>query len=645
MSPGQSHRNQPRQNSTDSRLLLPTTPVEGGSKYARRAATTTKATRKNKILSSVVRDHQDARRYPSSPEWDSQITLTQLVPKTETPGEVETGQHDIEVIDLVEEDDDSSYRPSNRHRSPSSIPTTKFKKRKSVGIAGSTRKTAKPVRGKNEKNQRQNGKNGNKTLTQMDFVRRYIPLPESDDDNLKLYGESLPALNDNEVDAEEQHNDVDHLLTPRKRRKLNNNGSVSPTVKKTSSPDQKAELLLRDSTPTPKTPQRIHKFEIPSSQTPETPRTKVIPSPNLRKVRRSSLGVQSLNIAERNLDQSPKGRSHNTPSATQGVSPHDEYMTTENTVIDNDDPLKCTTTTNSQPQRSPTQTNPLSSRSAAIQSTHQPPEPPPIPLKERGIVYDTDAETDYGDVDDDNGDYLPQSSAVEEASDSWANQTDSPSKYRSTVNGIESDDLPPIPNSGTDLEINTNNFSDPALASESSVYYRRPAQCTQYPNEPVPMMNTQKIAELFPIEEEAGEPHSSRIETSTSSPKQPPISSANLQPHIFRSQSEPPAQDDYGDKSIQIVPESSPVTRNEADVRPAAVNTMAPPPRESIVLVESSQLVDRLSRQNESSHTGASLRRLFSTSEFLTDSVMETIPPPPWMLSQDSVGEPYSGND
>jgi hypothetical protein len=653
MSSENAYPNKPGQKHSDS-TYLPTTPVDGGTKHvaadARRAATTTKATRRNRIISSVVKS-QNTRRYPSSPDWDSQITLTQLVPKTETPGDVHglagykgdadglgKGQNHVEVIDLVddlEEDEDRSCNSSNRRpsreksfRSPSSIPSTPFKRRKSSGITNSVRKTVKSAKAKNERNLKYKGKDGNKTLTQMDFVRRYIPLPESDDDDLKLYDDTLPATNNSEIHTKEHNPSPGDFLTPRKRRKLDDNKPTPSTVKKTKSPsDQKTEAhQVSHPNHTPRTPQRTHKFEIPSSQTPESPDKKFAPSPNL-KVRRASLGVQPSNITEENNGSASKIQCQKEAKTTQ-----DGALQPMSSDIGNDEALSFTATPYAQSQRLQTQIKPLLFESDARKPTSRPPEPPPVPLNYKAIIYDTDADTDYGDLDDDN---LPQSPAGAKGQ-SETDQNDCPTRYN-TQNIFDSDDLPPIPNSGTDLEINTNTLSDPALASESSVYYRRPAQFTQYPNEPVPMVNTQKIAELFPIEEEGDEFRASIIETPMSSRR-----STSSPRNQRRSQSELHTQEESADKSIEIVPESSPMTRND-EVR----RIMPPPSRESIVLVESSQLVDRLSRQNDSINAGASLRRLFSTGEFLTDSVMESIPPPPWALSQDSVGEPYpedSGN-
>ncbi|OKL61222.1 hypothetical protein UA08_03365 [Talaromyces atroroseus] len=659
MSSEKARINKPGKKHHDS-TYLPITPVESGTKHvaadARRVATTTKATRRNRLLSSVVKN-QNGRRYPSSPDWDSQITLTQLVPKTETPDDardsveynedanrLEKGRNHANVIDLVDDldEDDVPCKSSGRQppreqsfRSPNSIPNTLFKRRKSSsGTASSVRQTAKAGKGKNEKNPKYKGKDGNKTLTQMDFVRRYIPLPESDDDDLKLYDETLPATDNGDIHKEEQNKNPGDLLTPRKRRKLDDDSKLaSPTIKSKLSPDQKTEAhLVSQSNHTPKTPQRSLKFEIPSSQTPESPYQKFLPSPDLHKVRRASLGVQSSKIVDENYGLASQSLNQEEAKTTQHG-----MLQSAPSDIGHDGHLPFTASPYTQSRRSPSHIKPLLFQSDRQKMTSRAPEPPPVPLDKEAIIYDTDAGTDYGDLDDDN---LPQSPA-EIKSPSRPDRSDCLTRH-DTQNGFDSDDLPPIPNSGTDLEINTNTLSDPALASESSVYYRRPAQFTQYPNEPVPMVNTQKIAELFPIEEEEAEveePRESLIGTSMLSSNQFSISPTNHQPL----ESEVPTQEESAEKLVDMVPESSPAARL-AEAAPAA-STMAPPSRESIVLVESSQLVDRLSRQDDSLHAGASLRRLFSTGEFLTDSVMESIPPPPWALSQDSVGDPYPEDD
>ncbi|KUL89426.1 hypothetical protein ZTR_04470 [Talaromyces verruculosus] len=670
MSAREAHQRPSRDNNE-----LPITPVESTTRNATnglRAATTSKASRKDKPAASSFLTNPKRRKYPSSPEWDSQITLTQLVPKAEAEtldggsGLVEfdedgTEGKPVEVIDLADDTDenDESWRPSTKRRpaakrqstggspSPNSIPTTTFKRRKSSVLISGGPKVSKWTR-RNNKASGQKETKRNKTLTQMDFVRRFIPLPDSDDEDLNLYADN-PSTTDKkdaknkekviEDQKEATKKDESEDLTPRKRRKLNDgNMAPSPAIKSKVSPDEKKPSLLSIPSSQPKTPQKVRRFEIPSSQTPETPQQTFVASPSIRQVSRFSLEELLSNTEETIV---PKNLHQEAPEEVQDQQLETEDSKSQDFDTADDDIVASTRIPSSQLLQASTEDKTTISGSDAIQPTTQPPEPPPLSsAPKKTIIYDTDDETDYGELEDDN---LPDISIGAKALEEWPEPIDSSSRDQTSQNCDYSDGLPPIPNSGTDLEITGNLLSDTALPSDSSIYYRRPARYTQYPNEPIPMMNTQKIAELFPVIEENDDP-ASTVQISVPSTREPIASAAHGHADVLDSEMETPTQDDSANRSIEVVPESSPITRSY-DAARSASNTMAPPARESIVLVESSQLVDRLNRQNDSMDTGKSLRRLFSTKDFLTDSVMESIPAPPWMASQDSIGEPYPEND
>jgi hypothetical protein len=662
MSSRKNHQRPPRDNNE-----LPTTPVESTTRNAtnaRRAAATSKASRKDKPTTSSFLTNPKRRKYPSSPEWDSQITLTQLVPKAEAEtldggsglveyNEAGTEGKSVEVIDLADDTDenDESWRPSTGRRpaakrqstsgsrSPDSIPTTTFKRRKSNVLISGGPKVSKSTR-RNNKASGQKETKRNKTLTQMDFVRRFIPLPDSDDEDLNLYADN-PSTTDKKnaenkekvIEDQKEATKKDEIedLTPRKRRKLNHGSMApSPAIKSKVSPDEKKSSLLSFPSSQPKTPQKAWRFEIPSSQTPETPQQTFVASPSIRQVSRFSI---KPNMPKSTLQGEPE-EVHDQQVNTNDPKSQDFDIADDNIVAS-------TMIPSSQLLQASTEDQTTISESDAIKPTTEPPEPPPLSSAlKKTIVYDTDDETDYGDLEDDN---LPEISIGAKALEEWPEPIDSSSRDHASQKCDYSDDLPPIPNSGTDLEITGNLLSDTALPSDSSLYYRRPARYTQYPNEPIPMMNTQKIAELFPVIEENDDPVS-MVQPSVPSTREPTASAAHGHVDVLGSEMETPTQDDSANRSIEVVPESSPITRSY-DAARSASNAMAPPARESIVLVESSQLVDRLNRQNNSMDTGKSLRRLFSTRDFLTDSVMESIPAPPWMASQDSIGEPYPEND
>ncbi|KAH8689465.1 hypothetical protein BGW36DRAFT_390909 [Talaromyces proteolyticus] len=634
----------------------PSTPVEPATRraaYTRAAATTTKARRttEDAEVASSFASSVKPRRAWSFRDWDSQITLTQIVPKAE-PVDADAGllefddngrdrskKGDIEVIDLVEDsddgDDDTEYNPSSNRRTsttkkykrvhlPDSIPSTRFKSRRSVGFDSSAKKST-GLKGRIGKNQ-QKGKDGNKTLTQMDFVRRYIPLPESDDD-LQSYDEpaAIPGngysedIKDNMGKREEEEEDGP---TPGKKRRLNeNSAAVSPHSTK-HSPSQTTNRASPPANINPTTPQKLRMFEIPSSQTPETPRQ--LASPELHHVPRFPLEALSSNPSNLSLD-----KSENKPCKTQ--SPLSPEL---------DPPIPDTSENNIGESIKRHDGKPLDDAVDAALDTSVPridetdPSHPPQSSFRKTVVYETDADTDYGEFDEDN---LPQASSPADDHTPKGSKKDILEEDRSIPNSDDSDDLPPpVPNSGTDLEINQNIFSDTALPSDASLYYRRPALYTQYPTEPVPILNTQKMAELFPTQEGTGTRTSTFKESSAGKEFLTPLK--NQHSDIICPHTQTETQSDEVDKSTQMVPESSPVARNQ-EIR--SRDEAMPPPQESVVLVESSQLVDKINRQNSDADMGPAFRKLLSAGDFLTDSVMESIPPPPWALSQDSVGEPY----
>ncbi|CRG90810.1 hypothetical protein PISL3812_07856 [Talaromyces islandicus] len=632
----------------------PSTPVESLARrtaYTRAAATTTKARRraeKNEIPSSssnIGSSLKPRRVRGGLRDWDSQITLTQIVSQKESPNAdtdlLEYGDDEdenippkrrtgVEIIDLVndsgeEDEDELESRTKSRRRStlkkdrtrlsPNSIPSTTFKSRKSVGFDSSAKKST--GLGKGNKNERpsKKGKDGNRTLTQMDFVRRYIPLPESDDD-MKFYNEPLASISNSPVKApasntKEMEEHRNEFPTPRKRRKL----SSELAVPKDANPP----------TTLPQTPQKVRKFEIPSSQTPETPRQEVLPAADVHTVPRLPLEAFSTKTSKSSPEKPPKQPSQAQTQQLDSTIPE----TAENSVSEN--------------SNGPSAGSLGQSTASAFDSTllpgadeiKQPTKLPEVPSSSfsKAVVYDTDDETEYSDFEDDR---LLDSPRPENEPTPKVKSSSNVVEENSIPNSDDSNELPPhIPNSGTDLDINYNAFSDTALPSDASLYYRRPAQYTQYPTEPVPMLDSQKMAELFPNEE---------TEDLPLTPKAPAPLDKERTMRLKNEHSDilcPQTQSDEAEKSTQMVPESSPIARkHEKEERGEG---MMPPPREPpVVLVESSQPVDRINRQNSSSlDTGPGLPRLLSASDFLTDSVMESVPPPPWVLSQDSVGEPY----
>lgn len=145
---------------------------------------------------------------------------------------------------------------------------------------------------------------------------------------------------------------------------------------------------------------------------------------------------------------------------------------------------------------------------------------------------------------------------------------------------------------------------------------------TQFPHEPIPTLNTQKMSELFP--------HGDSSQYANLEAWKPSL--RKQAPGPF---SQTQTQSQEGDKeSTEMVPESSPIRERERGIESGDTSFQRPRVPGSVVQVESSQAVDR-----DPQWQG----RIISRSQLLTSSVMESIPLPNfWMGSQDSVGEPYS---
>ncbi|KAL1983745.1 hypothetical protein VTN96DRAFT_9917 [Rasamsonia emersonii] len=642
-----------------------------------KAATTTKATRqtrnKNKSPEPSISSLKP-RKIRSPADWDSQTTLTQIDYVRRPPQDNEaldyienddgksTRKGEIEVIDLEHEssDDDTEYRPSNRRTRETRTPRVQHANRdKSTGRRGSSIKdsrlensgekstkhgrksmTMKPGKSKDEKGR-------NKTLTQMDFVRRFIIIDDSDDDRDLEYIErtskdhtrddaktnNKPSVNN---DAEQRTDNQG----PRKKRKLSNDpasvGSpVMPQSDKVVESPAKNHITVNRPILNPSTPQKCQmsqRLEIPSSQSPESPGQLIIPSPHLRDVPRFPLKPLPGNTVDKTPEKGkktivPDGRS--SPRSARALSRSKSPVPESPTVADSQRPPLTEVLDADTPLQSQGDMNghAPSSRPREEQE-HDEAEGKSSARFEKTVVYETDAETDYGDFDD----TMTQSSQA-----GRRDGGDDRSDAAGSDNGPHSDDsqdLPPqVPNSGTDLEGGDGNYSDHALPSDASLFYRRPPQYTQFPAGPVPQLNTQRIAELFPEDSSTQQgPNGGSTRGQSSPPKNHPSDILCPQTQT-QTQSQDPLK-----MSTEVVPESSPVQRDADDTKDVDDPHPIPPPQESVVLVESSQPVDKINRQKD---PGPEPRKLVSAGQWLTDSVMESLPAPPWQLSQDSVGEPY----
>jgi hypothetical protein len=635
-----------------------------------RAATTTRARRRgnrDKVLPSSVSSWKSRKIGPIR-AWDSQTTLTQIVQNPTSAnedGDLLDYEDDsvlrrdgIEVIDLEKgsSGDDAECNHSNRRSSktqPSKTrddrgrPSFSGRSQKSANLDKSAKKAphvGKPKASRPRKLKCEKGRN--KTLTQMDFVRRFIVLDDSDEDQNLAHIEDNPQPT--KAAAKTSNNGLEireHEGTgsgSRKKRKLEHESELpsSQAAKmqspQNSSPSQRKFKPASQNISNSVTPLKHRNVEIPSSRSSENSPRKFTLSPSLRSVSRLHLEPLSPNANERSPEKShcrARGlfekreasfslqRKGTIPETPAGIG-RDGSLGAEST---NQNTLLRPSEQNSNPDKLQLETNMLLGQISEV-------EPRSSARYNKTVVYETDAETDYGDFDDE---LPPLSSPLPGIP--HIDERDPMVESGSIPNSDDSQQLPlNAPNSGTDLEVGDGRFSDAGLMSDASIYYRRPPQYTQFPTEPIPLLSTQKMAELFPTDIPQA-----RLPTMTP-PSQSPRKNVQCEPLCPQTQTQTQSQD-ATKISTEIVPESSPITRN-SDTPRIADQTMPPPPAESVVLVESSQLVDKINRQTNSLNQRPGLGRVVTAGQWLTDSVMESIPLPPWMLSQDSVGEPYSDN-
>jgi len=544
---------------------------------------------------------------------------------TNTSTNTKTNARDvIEISDDSGNDADYQRAPSSRTRPARDIrfgqkPKMKAdtsRRRRSTPKPNSAekgsgrRKSGGSVRGSNKKGKQP--KERDKTLTQMDYVRRYLKI-EPDDDVQLEYTYYSPKKDRDPGSREAHRRSAEEAALQStkqdekdgiKRRKL--------TEELESKDDSNLEGIRsgRQLSRGLVTPKKTIKIEIPSSQSPNSPELVLVSPSQFRGVNRFPLKQTSvdrlvkeeqLSSAERKV-QHDLDRASSSPGRTSLPDSPASPIPRNNTPSDDED----------DPDTTP--------------RIHR-------PNTQRTVVYETDAESDCGETQDDLS--VPPSSQKPKMVNIGGDPIEdiqSPQRY-------ESQELPsPVIPSGPDNETGP---SYPDLSSDASICYRRPHHSTQYPVEPIPLMDTQALAELFPQEKENS---AQQILTDTTQTQSSPAVQRHplrTHPQLTQTQTQTQSQSQSTSQdlktSTEIVPESSPVTRQDSN--PSM-------PQESVVQVESSQPADRFLRNVGIEQDSGS--RGFVGNQLLSSSVLESIPMPPlWMGSQDSVGEPYSepGNE
>lgn len=567
----------------------------------------------------ATRQHLDSETDDLDDDRFDYIDAEPKAQHDDTPNtNTKTNTHDVtEISDDSGNDADYQPAPSSRTRPARGVrfgqDTTKtdISRRRSTQKSSSTekgtgrRKSGGSVRGNIKKDKQP--KERDKTLTQMDYVRRYLKIEP--DDDVKLEYTYYSPKKDRDPESREAHRrsaaealestKEEHEDEVKRRRLTEEFDSKDDSIPERTRPG--GQLLGGVVTP-----KKTIKSEIPSSQSPESPGFALVSPSQFRGINRTPLRIVSpvdRSVKEGQLGSAEKTSFHGldraSPSPGQTSLPSSPAPP-NNIISDNEGDPEIT------PRNCP-------------------------PNTQRTIVYETDAESDYDETQDD----LPVPPSSQKPK--LVNGDDDPVEDIQDSQRYDSQELPsPIIPSGPDNETGP---SYPDLSSDASICYRRPHYSTQYPLEPIPPMNTQALAELFPQEKENSAQQIMTDTTQTQS--SPAVQRHPLRTHhqLTQEQTQTQSQSNYQNPktSTEIVPESSPVTRRDSN--PSM-------PQESVVQVESSQPADRFLRNIRSEQDSGP--RGFVENQLLSSSVLESIPMPPlWMGSQDSVGEPYSepGNE
>ncbi|KAJ5405167.1 hypothetical protein N7465_006451 [Penicillium sp. CMV-2018d] len=470
-----------------------------------------------------------------------------------------------------------------------------------------------------------------KTLTQMDFVRRYITIDDDDDVNMG-YIQPTPQKKDIK-DEQAEHTPKQKQLQPtkrptdakRKRRAFEEELDLS-----TGEPISQQKEAQESNTGSggegervstaPVTPRKLRTREIPSSQTPESPGLAIITSSQFRSATRSPSKRKPLNPTDNPMkpikeeppeirrvvedSQDPAGESLPRPTTFDSPSLYNNLVHPDLTTTE--EFPSSAPPTESTSQEFPTEAN--------GNSRNEPTK------RERTVVYETDADSEYGEFEESpNGRSVTpspkkahQEFGPQDGSQATQHSPDSPKddSQELPLPAVQSspglDDVPP----------------SEAPMSDASICYQRMHAATQFPHEPIPTLNTQKMSELFP--------HGGSSQYTNLEAWKPSLRKQAPGP-FFQTQT----QSQEGDKeSTEMVPESSPIRERERGIESSDNSFQRPRVPGSVVQVESSQAVDR-----DPQWQG----QILSRSQLLTSSVMESIPLPNfWIGSQDSVGEPYS---
>ncbi|KAL4955956.1 hypothetical protein BDW69DRAFT_103648 [Aspergillus filifer] len=549
----------------------------------------------------------------------------------------------IEIEDQSEDEDhewdnkrDTDYKPSSalrikRERGVRFDAVLSKPNRSSSGVqaSGKGRRKSGGRKDKDKTTQKDD-----KTLTQMKYVRRINIEPDDDEDAKLEYAYIAPKKKDFErqvnglkTEGRQDQTYIPEPLNQHKRRKL----SPSSAENKMHEPGRNSEE--KNMRP-PTTPRKNFKHEIPSSQSPESPGIAFITSSQFRSATRSP--------------EKPAFKVPNKPHIKTEAPGSPQVKAT---LESDNSPRNDWGPSHPSPNAHGLEITPDAETSMELGdgSPVEAPDPKePSKPTQRTIIYETDAESDYSEFDDEPPAILSSPGAQQDITDSQQRANVQDELHSSKIElepgpEPESQELPPLPVPETQIDPNILP-SQSNLPSDASICYQRLHPDTQFPLDPVPTINTQKMAELFP--ENSHGLHT--ISPSPSSPIQSRSQPAGT-PQVVTETQDPDQTQDQPESQIDktptdIVPESSPLARRKDSGSTGTgtdSNLRAPSARDVVVQVESSQPADRPYRQQNTLEDSGPLRML-SRSQILTSSVMESIPMPPfWMSSQESAMEPY----
>lgn len=558
--------------------------------------------------------------------------------KPETDGvhdDVPNDKPSREVIEIPDDSgSDAEYRPapSSRTRPARGLDTKKTntsKRRKSSGTCKnenpgkgtSRRKGGGGINGSKTTNKQQPSGERDKTLTQMDYVRRYLKIEP--DEEVQLDYTYYSPKKDCDPESREAHcRSAQEALQSTKHEQME--PSAHKRRRLTDEFDRKEPPMNEDIQPPEDklpgalvTPKKSVKAEIPSSQSPESPGFTVISPSKLKGMKHFPLKQRSPDTTDQSIKEEPAGNSHR----EENLRGPDHELPQKFSSCPSSPTLP-------DPKASGSQ-NHISTPKAEGDKNFKPDKKPVS--TQRTVVYETDAESDSADFQEDRSEV----SGTEEQDDD-----DSIEDSQYPVRGDSQDLPPPIITSDLDNEPGET-YPQTILSSEASVCYRRPHQSTQFPLEPIPPLSTQRMVELFP--QDKGSISQQIMTDTTQTQSSPAVQQRSLPTHPLQTETQSQFQSqsqDLDKNSTEMVPESSPVTRqdNGMDANESCA-------QESVVQVESSQPPNRL-LMNSRMDQDSGPRDFISGNQLLSSSVMESIPMPQlWMGSQDSVGEPYTEPD